>query len=228
MKNTHKKAFTLVELKVVITILAILWTIAFIVLAWTTATQCAPWVSEITLSNGQTWSCMNLWATTVRDWVTQPTKCNWSSTNCNSWLTWLWNYYQWWRNDIWFDVNWNTGDDAWWHTTNTNIARKWPCDAWWHVPTVSEWKAACDAISWTNCANNSTTINVLKRTLRLPFAGYRYWNNGYYNIQSTDAYYWSSTPNSINAHNLNFNTSDINPANNFYRAYGFSVRCLKN
>lgn len=60
-------AFTLIELIVMITILAILWTIAFIFLRPSQLIECKPGMTEITLSNGQTWSCMNLWATTVRD-----------------------------------------------------------------------------------------------------------------------------------------------------------------
>jgi hypothetical protein len=64
------------------------------------ASSCTNLVLDITLSNGQTWSCINLWATTVRDWSTQPNICGNSQTNCNSWNSWIWNYYQRWRNDV--------------------------------------------------------------------------------------------------------------------------------
>ena len=37
--------------------------------------------------------------------------------------------------------------------------------------------------------------------------------------------YWSAGPNSnTNGCNLNFNSSNVNPQNTNYRAYGFSVR----
>jgi hypothetical protein len=40
-------------------------------------------------------------------------------------------------------------------------------------------------------------------------------------------YYWSSSPVGVNAYNLNFNSTAVNPANSGYRAGGFSVRCVK-
>jgi hypothetical protein len=44
-------------------------------------------------------------------------------------------------------------------------------------------------------------------------------------------FYWSSSPNlgnSVQAYNLIVGTALANPANSNDRAYGFSVRCIKN
>jgi len=62
----------------------------------------------------------------------------------------------------------------------------------------------------------------------LIFAGNRNWNDGTMNNQGTNANYWSTTPNTTNAYNLNFNASNINPANNNNRGNEFSLRCIKN
>ena len=62
----------------------------------------------------------------------------------------------------------------------------------------------------------------------LIFSGNRNWNDGTMNSQGTNAYYWSTTSNTTNAYNLNFNTSNINPADYGTRGAGFSLRCIKN
>ncbi len=59
-------------------------------------------------------------------------------------------------------------------------------------------------------------------------AGNRNWSNGNMNNQGTNGNYWSSSPNTTNGYNLNFNASNINPSNNNNRANGYSVRCFKN
>ncbi|MDD5769849.1 MAG: prepilin-type N-terminal cleavage/methylation domain-containing protein [Candidatus Gracilibacteria bacterium] len=59
-----------------------------ILLQCVTATQCISTITEITITNGQTWSCMNLGATTVRDGITTTTQTS----------PWAGNYYQWGRN----------------------------------------------------------------------------------------------------------------------------------
>lgn len=59
-------------------------------------------------------------------------------------------------------------------------------------------------------------------------AGNRNWLNGLYFNQGTDGYYWSSTPNTTNSYNANFNAGGGNIANNNNRGNGFSIRCLKN
>jgi uncharacterized protein (TIGR02145 family) len=59
-------------------------------------------------------------------------------------------------------------------------------------------------------------------------AGYRNNGDASQNNLGSNGNYWSSSPNSPNAYNLNFNVSNVNPANNNNRANGFSVRCFKN
>lgn len=58
-------------------------------------------------------------------------------------------------------------------------------------------------------------------------AGYLNNSNGALNNRGSNGNYWSSTQNSsTNGYNLNFNSSNSNMNNN-NKAYGFSVRCLK-
>ena len=58
-----------------------------------------------------------------------------------------------------------------------------------------------------------------------PAAGYRNNGDGAVNNVGSNGNWWSSCPNSTdNSHNLNFNSSNLNPLNNNNRANGFSVR----
>ncbi len=215
---------------------------------WTacvTATECTTWLESITLSNWQTWSCKNLWATTVRDWTTAPIYCAWTVNNCNLWNTWIWDYYQWWKNDTtftnalntWFWSNWDwqapQNNDAWWNITDnpagTNTsARQWPCSSWWHVPSQPEWLSACNLISWTSCADNVNTVNSMKSKLKLPSAGWRHWANWNYYDQAGVWYYRSSTNSWLYAYTLRFLDNFISTTELNWRSYGYSVRCIKN
>jgi uncharacterized protein (TIGR02145 family) len=57
-------------------------------------------------------------------------------------------------------------------------------------------------------------------------SGNRINSNGSLNNVGTNGNYWSSTVSGTNSRNLNFNSSNANMNTN-NRAYGFSVRCLK-
>jgi len=57
-------------------------------------------------------------------------------------------------------------------------------------------------------------------------AGYRNNSNATLNNVGSNGYYWSSTVSGTNARNLNFNSGGANMNTN-NRAYGFSVRCIK-
>ena len=52
-------------------------------------------------------------------------------------------------------------------------------------------------------------------------------NSGSLNNSANNGNYWSSAVDSTsNAFNLNFNSGNVNPANNNNRNNGFSVRCV--
>ncbi|MDD4530941.1 MAG: FISUMP domain-containing protein, partial [Candidatus Gracilibacteria bacterium] len=213
-------------------------------------TSCTTGISEITLSNGQTWSCMNLGTTAVRDGITQPTNCGGSATNCNS-LTGLGDYYQWGRSGTgWtngntsspYNYGWESQNDNKWGGSSTTATggiysvlstankalMQGPCPSGRHVPTAYEWQLACNTITSTTCTNGMANNGLISSKLKIPFAGFRGRNDGAYYGQNSNAVYWSSTPTSSYALYLNFNGGSMRPTNINYRAYGFSVRCIKN
>lgn len=110
-----------------------------------------------------------------------------------------------------------------WHAYFDYIsAQKHAEENWKRIP--QDWSKYTEFLPW----EDENKVKFLTKVLWLSFAGYRSWYNGYYNDQSTFAYYWSSTTYSFNAYHLYFTTSYINPANNHGRGNGFRVRCLKN
>ena len=61
-----------------------------------------------------------------------------------------------------------------------------------------------------------------------PASGRLNYDDGTLNNVGDNGYYWSATPNNqTNGYNLNFNSSNVNPANNNNRANGFPVRCVQ-
>ena len=113
------------------------------------------------------------------------------------------------------------------------------CPEGWHLPTEAEFETLFTAVG-----GKSTAGKVLKSTTgwttysgitnedafafsALP-AGYRYYNGDYIN-EGNYAYFWSSTENySYYAYSmyLNFNFVDAY-LGDYYKYYGFSVRCLQ-
>jgi hypothetical protein len=62
----------------------------------------------------------------------------------------------------------------------------------------------------------------------LSAAGYRSNLAGAFYNRGAYGYYWSGSPVSTFAYALFFFSTSVIPAVSNYRAYGFSVRCLKN
>ena len=99
-------------------------------------------------------------------------------------------------------------------------ANQGPCPAGYHVPTNAEWNTADTFGAWNN---NTDTFN---SDLKLPSAGFRFRINGLLYNQGTTGHYWSSTVSGTDARGLIFySTAALTDSVN--RAYGFSVRCLK-
>jgi uncharacterized protein (TIGR02145 family) len=100
-----------------------------------------------------------------------------------------------------------------------------PCPSGYRLPTDTEWGE--EVVTW----NNNNASGALASPLKLTRAGYREYFTGELDdglINSNiGGYYWSSTVNGSNARTLYF---DVNGSSliNDRRAYGNSVRCIKN
>jgi hypothetical protein len=175
----------------------------------------------------------------------QSTKIDWTV-----WLNAISDAYQFVRSSLLTSYTWASTDidnNWWWKSDNTtaiwnNKNRQWPCKNWYHVPSTAEWRwlvAEWFASKWVTTCNDSgnpyfciwtwdATLDNFQSDLKLPLAGARDWSNGNLNFQGSFGYYWSSSPSGIYAWSLDFNPSNIYPANNAYHADGFSIRCFKN
>ena len=97
-----------------------------------------------------------------------------------------------------------------------------PCPTGWHAPAQSEWASVVSALGITNYTTAASSA------LHLPASGNRNSSNASLDSQGLFGLYWSSTVYGASAGNLDFSSSGVTPAIANDRAYGFSVRCLKN
>lgn len=107
-------------------------------------------------------------------------------------------------------------DNLWQGVSGTNN----PCPSGYRLPTAAEWNAERTSWSSNNAAGAFTS------PLKLPVAGLRLSSNGSLGNVGSFGFYWSSTVAGTLSRGLYFNGSDAYMTS-FYRAIGFSVRCLK-
>ncbi len=118
-------------------------------------------------------------------------------------------------------------DNLRWDTTDTVIARKWPCPTWYHVPKKIEWQWLY--LTWLSLNPwQGSNSDLFRDTLKLPKAG-RYTNNAVMESQGFVGYYWQSSI-GVNggASYIEFAGTLIIRFNSQYRTYGFPIRCFKN
>ncbi|HOI97932.1 MAG TPA: FISUMP domain-containing protein, partial [Candidatus Pacearchaeota archaeon] len=96
-----------------------------------------------------------------------------------------------------------------------------PCPAGWHVPTSAEWVTVAGYFS------PQTSVGAFNSTLKLPLAGNRNRASASLANRGSSGYYWSGSPSGADAASLYFTSAAVDPAYTLYRAYGFSVRCVK-
>jgi uncharacterized protein (TIGR02145 family) len=97
-----------------------------------------------------------------------------------------------------------------------------PCPFGYRLPTETE--INLEIQSWSSF----TSIGAFGSPLKLTASGYRDYSSGSTIVSTgSNGRYWSSSINSATSRNLSFSSS-FGSMNNFFRAYGVSVRCIKN
>jgi uncharacterized protein (TIGR02145 family) len=108
-------------------------------------------------------------------------------------------------------------DNLWQGVSGTNN----PCPSGYRLPTSVEWEA--ERASWSS----DNAAGAFASPLKLPVAGNRDRSNGSLGGVGVSGDYWSSTVDGTYSRSLIFNSINAFMYSSGSRAYGFSVRCLK-
>ncbi len=137
--------------------------------------------------------------------------------------------------NLWGGLNTDYSTGTYWSTnTIAQIIMQWPCEKWYHIPTLKEWCEATKNIDssvscdWVENSVNNTTI---KTILKLPLAGFRWPTDGAYSGQGTDGRYWTASVFSTSGtqgYGFELTTTQSSTDTKSRKAYGYSLRCLKN
>ena len=166
------------------------------------------WTSRLTIADKNLWatstditsqnSRWNLYQWWNNYWFANSWTLSYTTSQTNAQNYWPTNYYSWstiykaWAPATWWDSSNNA--NLWWQTTNTLVARRWPCPEWFHVASDSE--RANLITYWINIwAWSASNWSNAKDFLLIPF------NNNYRHCQSSQntqantdrCIFWSST-----------------------------------
>jgi uncharacterized protein (TIGR02145 family) len=109
-----------------------------------------------------------------------------------------------------------------------------PCPAGWRVPAFkggqSPWSTLGDNGSSTSSVGTWENYGVTWTAITAGYwsaAGYRNYNDGSLSDVGSNGNNWSASPGPIGGFYLGFNSGGVYPTGGSNRAYGLSVRCIK-
>ncbi len=115
-----------------------------------------------------------------------------------------------------YDWHYPQNDSLWQGVNGINN----PCPHGYRIPTISEWEE--ERQSWSSNDADGAFASPLKLTV----GGFRINTNGTCTDAGSDGFYWSTTADSSDALYL-YVLNNHAGVYHEYRAYGFSVRCIK-
>ena len=129
-------------------------------------------------------------------------------------------------------------DGRWYYTYDQAIAAAKKLGEGWRLPTAEKFKKLCDAGStWVDNGPDGTPGRWFggnhdtdhEGSIFLPAAGYLNYSTGAVTNVAAEGAYWRSSPYSseVGAGNLGFDSGGVYPVSATTRAYGFSVRCIR-
>jgi uncharacterized protein (TIGR02145 family) len=199
-------------------------------ICWTSTVSV--WLETYTtiLVNWNCWTSQNMrhWTKLV-NWSTVPSDTDiiekWcydnSDTNCtNEW--WLYT----WAEAMWFAASCNTTNCTQSEDTTKSVC--WVLWTWWFLPTDAQWTTLTNAwATWWNWWNKLSWI-----VSSLPTLSGRRYTDAHFGVRTTNGYFWSSTEdedNNVYSWYRNISSGgDTVYKNNYYKANGLSVVCIKN
>ena len=140
----------------------------------------------------------------------------------------------------WYYTGDSSIDNTRWTTSETSKSIYDPCPAGWRVPDGGSngvWSKALGSsshfedeslIDSTNEGKNFSGKFGSASAIWYPASGYRYNDTGTLGITSRQGSYWSASPDSNSAYTLAFSVKGrVFPSYSYYRASGYSVRCIR-
>ena len=124
----------------------------------------------------------------------------------------------------WYDDYITAIEQKWYNGPFINLDMQWPAPSWFHVPLTTEWQ-------WLKTIMNSLSLTKWDNwrvNLHMPFAGYRDYSTANIGSQGSVGSYWSSSSYNSVARGFYLDSSNVSADSNYYRTYGYAVRCFKN